>query len=340
MKKLFIYLMFNLCFISYGQSELYFEDVQFSKDTRPFLFKSLNSVDKNYPISNLFDGDFKTCWIISNQQEYSDALIKLPAYEGIKINIFQGYGKSKALYYQNARPEKLHISFYYGLLPEGYYSESETVYKMADLHKTFDIRLKDKYGIQTFSIPVKIEEFQYLEQKVKDLYKRKKFPEAVQSGFFISISLDEIYKGTKYQDVCISELFFNRPYEAENTTGIKKIERVYTSNDEHSVYIDTENQIETEIYNDKERILSIEQISDNKEWAVAYSEPAKAEGRVETSYLLFDLINKKEISNEIKLRYKDYVPGSTIYFNQVGEKLFLVYYTADNLKNFIELKHK
>ena len=339
MKKLFIILIFITSFSACAQNELYFEEVEFTENTHPVLFKELNPIDKKYPVKNLFDGDFKTCWIISNQTDYSDAFIKLPTKEGVKLNFFQGYGKSKELYQQNARPKKLHISLYYGLLPEGYYSENGFVYEIVDLYTTFDIELKDEYGVQTFRIPIKVEELYYWEKKVKEMYKAKGFPKAEDSGFFISISLDEVYKGTKYKDVCLSELFFNPPFTVKNKSGIKQINKVYLNDAENTVYIDTDKGKKELVYQDKNSVLSLIEISENKEWATVISMPAEIEGRAESNYILLDLINKKQADDDLELRYKDYQFSYDIYFEQIGNKLFLKYSIPEGKYNFVELKH-
>ena len=337
MKTLITLIFFTVYTVN--AQELYFEEITFPNEPHPILFDTYQNIDEKYPVNNLFDGNFKTCWIAAKGEQYSDVWIKLPDKEGIKLNIFSGYGKSTALYYQNARPQKIHVSLYYGFLPDGYVSESSMKYKIADLHKVFDIELKDKFGIQTFSIPVKVEELNYLEQKAIKAYKMKNYPTPINQGFFIALSIDEIYKGTKYDDVCISEMFFNRPYIVEKTANTPKITNVFIKND-NTLIMDTKNKQNILVYQDKNSILQLLETDKNKEWAILLKSPDENTGRIETEYLLIDLINKKLVNNDLKTKYKDYYPDSDIYFEQVNDQLFLKYFTQNDLYSFIELTHK
>jgi len=228
---------------------------------------------------------------------------------------------------------------YYGLLPEGYYSENGLVYEIVDLYTTFDIELKDEYGVQTFRIPIKVEELYYWEKKVKEMYKSKGFPKAENDGFFISISLDDYYQGTKYKDVCISELFFNRPYIVQKETGIQKIDSVYINDDGDALYINTNKGENIFVYKKENSVLDIIEIAPNNEWAIITSMATEIGGRTEVNYILFDLINKKQIDNELEMRYKDFHSGYDIYFEQIGNKLFLKYSILEGKYNFVELKH-
>jgi hypothetical protein len=288
----------------------------------------------------LFDGDFKTCHIIAKGDEYPTVWIKLPEKERIKINIFSGYGKSKALYYQNARPEKLHISLYYGFLPEGYYSENGFAYQITDLHKVFDINLKDIFGVQTFSFPIKADELDYIKKRAIKAYGKTAFPKADKQGFFIAISVDEIYKGTKYNDVCISEIFFNSPYVTSYPKTNYKINSVFINDDENALFIKTDKSKNVLIYQDKTSVLQLLEVSQNKEWAILIAMPTENSGRTGTIYLLIDLVNKRLINNELKIQYKDFVPYTDFYFEQISDKLFLKYFVQDGLYNLIELKHE
>ncbi len=339
MKKLLTSLFLLISIIISAQNELYFEKLEIYDNTHPLTFDEYNPIDKNYPLSNLFDGDFKTCHIIAKGDEYRTVWIKLPKKERIKINIFSGYGKSKALYYQNARPKKLHISLYYGFLPEGYYSENGFAYQITDLYKVFDINLKDIFGVQSFSIPIKADELNYIEKRAIKAYNKTSFPKADKQGFFITISVDEIYKGTKYNDVCISELFFNHPFITKNKTEIQEIDSIYINDDGNAIYINTKKGKNIFVYQKENSVLDIMEIAQNNEWAIITSMETEIGKRTEVNYILLDLINKKQVSNDLKIRYQDYHSGNDIYFEQIGNKLFLRYVIQDEFYNFVELKH-
>ncbi len=341
MKTFFISLLLISNFFISAQNKTYFKDLEITYLAHPILFESDNVVDKNYPLSNSFDGNFKSCWIISNQSKESNAFIKLPDIKTPFINIFNGYGKSKTLYYENARPKQLHISFYYGILPEAYSSENSFLYKIADLHIAFDINLKDEYGVQSFSIPENISNrLQELILKAKTEYKQTEFPKAEEEGIFIKISLNEQYEGTKYKDVCISEIFFNPPYIAKQDNSKTKINKIYLDDTLNALIIDTDKQKHKIVYQDKNWVLDITEVSQNKEWVILFAMPAEKDGRSEVKYLLLDLINNQFIDSELEKSCMGFHSGYDIYFEQIENKLFLKYLVDDGLYNFVELKHQ
>jgi len=90
-------------------------------DTIHYTSFSANAINNpHYPLSNLFDADFKTCWVANNKtnKKTTSIFIKLPDTNVKTLNIFSGYGKNKALYYQNCRPRKIRLSVYAGVNPE------------------------------------------------------------------------------------------------------------------------------------------------------------------------------------------------------------------------------
>jgi hypothetical protein len=339
MKNLLTNLFLLISIIISAQNELYFEKLEIHDKVHSLSFAEYKPIDKNYPLSNLFDSDFKTCHIIAKGDEYRTVWIKLPKKEKININIFSGYGKSKALYYQNARAKKLHISLYYGFLPEGYYSENTFEYQITDLHKVFDINLKDIFGVQTFSFPIKADELTYIKKRAINAYNKISFPKAEKQGFFIAISVDEIYKGTKYNDVCISELFFNQAFITKNRTGIQEIDSIYINDEGNAVYINTKKRKNIFVYQKENSVLDIMEIAQNNEWAIIISMETEIGKRTEVNYILLDLLNKKQVNNDLKIHCQDYHSGNDIYFEQIGNKLFLKYAIQDEFYNFVELKH-
>jgi len=341
MKTFFLSLLLICNFFISAQNKTYFKDLEITYLAHPILFKSDNVVDENYPLNNIFDGNFKSCWIISNQSKESNAFIKLPDIKTPFINIFNGYGKSKALYYENARPKQLHISFYYGILPEAYSSENNFLYKIADLHIAFDINLRDEFGVQSFSIPENIQnKLQELIVKAKTIYKQTEFPKAEEEGIFINISLNKQYEGTKYKDVCISEIFFNPPYIAKPDNSKTKINKIYLDDELNTLFVDTDKQKHKIVYQNKNEILDIVEVSQNKEWAILFAMPAENDGRSEVKYLLFDIVTSQLIDSVLEKTCMGFHSGYDIYFEQIEKKLFLKYLVEDGLYNFVELKHQ
>ena len=337
MKELFLILfLFVSGFIS-AQNPIHFTQLALNDFANPVLLKSDKILKLNYPVKNIIDGNIKSCWVAANESEKSILWMKLSNNENFRLNIFSGYGKNKSLYYQNARPKELRISLYYGLLPEGNYSETSVLYQVVNLHQQFNIKLKDIFKIQTFDLKTDTSELIKLKEKIGDAYATQDYYPAQDKAYIVKIEIVDTYQGIKYKDVCISELFFQKAYKPIKPIINNEIINVYLDKNENSLLIDTKNQKNILIYQDKSSVLQIIEISENKHWAILITMSEKMGNRTETNYLLINLENKKIINNELKKICPDYQLGTDIYFEQFSDKLFLKYYIQDGLYRFVEL---
>jgi hypothetical protein len=118
------------------------------------------------------------------------------------IVILNGFAKTKLLYQENNRVKDIEISLYRfqsGFLqdarkyPKGYY--------MADLKLLIstNVTLKDEYMVNNYiSFPISLEE-KYNEVRSKT---------GLMYNFAMILKIKSVYKGTKYNDLCISKIEF------------------------------------------------------------------------------------------------------------------------------------
>ncbi|MCD6565070.1 MAG: hypothetical protein J7K53_03920, partial [Bacteroidales bacterium] len=193
-----------------------------SDDIKDFFNPEKSS---QYPSVNLFDGYLKTCWVAgSSETNKSSALyVKLPTNinpDKIALNIFTGYGKSQTLYYKNARPKKVKISIFTAFYPEGFSTEVVSLYIIRKYPADKYIELADTFGVQSF--PLNLDKkalFNFQRESLKECssFSGENYKSFLEAGvpasftpaFIIKIEIRDVYKGSKYDDICISEIFFN-----------------------------------------------------------------------------------------------------------------------------------
>jgi hypothetical protein len=92
-------------------------------------------------------------------------------------------------------------------------------------------------------------------------------------------------------------------------------------------------------YRDTLSVLQLIEVTQDKKWAIVISMPAEIEGRVETYYLLLDLLNRELVNAQLEKYTGSYISGSMIYF-ETGEnnRQYLIYSTKDEENCKVELK--
>ena len=193
----------------------------FSTDIKDFFNPEQSG---KYPSTNLFDGYFKTCWIAgSSDMSGRPALfVKVPGeipVDKLILNIFSGYGKSKSLYQKNSRPKKIRVSLFAAFYPEGCSTETAVLYLIKKYPGPKLIELADTFGVQSFMLNIDKKAFSdFQKSSLKECssfsgenYIRMKGDNDKPSftpSLILKLETEEVYKGSKYDDVCISEIFF------------------------------------------------------------------------------------------------------------------------------------
>ncbi len=147
---------------------------------------ALSEKGHTYSPQNLFDSDKTTAWCEGSPGEGIGEWLQVDynsegsssEVEYIDLKILPGYAKSAALYATNSRPAKISVEII-----------DRTTKKKINNIKAQIFNIQDNPELQTFRIPI---------ESTIDLSKM---------GFFIKI--EDIYRGSKYKDMCITELNFD-----------------------------------------------------------------------------------------------------------------------------------
>jgi len=239
-----------------------------------------------YPESNLFDGEIKTCWVCGSYINNNPAgtYVKMPPNDKVYLNIFTGYGKSRELFYKNARPKKIRLSVYATVHPEGYVTEIADGYEGLKYPREQIITLVDSFGIQSIELDFSRKE---LNEFSKQVYRQARSffgPPLLDSCLIVKIDVLESLPGTKYDDICISELFLTgEDCTLNSSTPSTTIKNVYINQAENSLLADDNQNQGMVIYHDPQSVLQLIDVSADNKWAIVISMPAElGEGRVET----------------------------------------------------------
>ena len=245
----------------------------------------------NYPPDHLFDARFNTCWVAASQKTEAPSLfLKLPDLDNVVINIFSGYGKSESLFFQNARPKKVMLKIFAAVNPEGYVSELGALYKAVPFPREKIILLADEYGIQSIPLAIPKKELTDFTMMISHAFDSEFKQAKAEVCMIMKMEITESYSGTKYDDICISEVFFNDRFIAMRPQKINPVSTVYLNKEENGLLLNDPVNKGVVIYTDPSSVLQIIEVSEDKKWAILISMPAELQGRAETTYLLAPLI--------------------------------------------------
>jgi hypothetical protein len=112
----------------------------------------------------------------------------------------------------------------------------------------------------------------------------------------------ESYHGSKYDDVCISELFFNDRFITPYPNRYPGISTVYIK-DDNTLLADFADKKGVVIHKDTSSVFTNVDWPKNKNWAVLYHVSNNASGqgsRVEELYSLIDLKNREVVDSKFE----------------------------------------
>ncbi len=308
-------------------------------DTFTYTQLGTGSYNSLYPSSNLLDANFKTCWVggSSSAGDTCKVFIRIPDIEDPVFFIFPGYGKNEDLFFKNSRPKTIRLSVYAAVNPEGFVSENAILYKAAKFPKSITLELADSFGLQSIPLYFPLKQLDEFREKVIKQYHADFQMPIADTCMMLKLEVLKTRAGSKYDDICISEVFFNNCYIAPTPFVENKIENVYLNKNENALWIENKEGA-IEIYRDGTCVFQILEVSDNKKWAILIEMPANISGRAETVYLLVDLINQEIVNSKLDNITGTYSFGSEMYFNANSEKPELLYYGTDGELRSIELR--
>lgn len=312
----------------------------FLTDTSDYVFyRDASAANSGYPASHLFDGDVSTCWVCGGRagQDISVLFVRLPESGPFVLNVFAGYGKSRDLFFKNARPASLALSLYAAVNPDGYVTEQGALYVTKRYPRDRIVTIADTFGVQTLQFNLVTDDVSRFRADVRARYDREYTIPKADSCLILGITIGATVPGTRYSDVCISELFFNDRLvsAARNAPAIQNL---YLNTAEDTLLMDTDRLSRIPLYGDPGAVLSIAESASHSRWAILMSMPREAEGRVETVYRLVDCAARSDCTRALERCSGDYTSGMALSFKtDTSGRLYAVYETPHLRQRRIEL---
>lgn len=164
-------------------------DVEDYKVTASSVLQDKSKVGFNYAPEMAFDRDFSTSWCASDGKNGAEITMNFTDYVKVgQMGIVPGFARDSEIYNQNKRVKKLKVKF-----------KDEK----GDFQDFAEYDLPDKYGMQFF-------DFEGEETKG------------------IKFIIEDVYPGSKYEDLCIAEIDFWSEYVAERDAATA--EKYYLEN--------------------------------------------------------------------------------------------------------------
>jgi hypothetical protein len=250
-------------------------------------------INFKYGVINLFDGDCTTAWVEGAKGNGigESVFVAIPN-DCQTISIFAGYGKSPVIYSSNNRVKRIKLSCYIGINPEGGVTELDWLgYMSQKFPGEFHIDLKDAENFQTFSFPFPHQELIRFRQEVLNNFNRDYKLNISHISTILQIEIEDVYKGSKYDDTCISELLFSSNRKGSIITKVYEEGKTKTA-----ILFDTEQKKGNILVSDTNYVYYVMDTIRNNEWVIIERAPSRVgEGRVETEDMLFYVPEKREI---------------------------------------------
>ena len=244
-----------------------------------------------YSAYQLFDKNLTTAWVEGVNGNGIGEYVLIGRNNDLpdKIHINNGYQKTESLYYKNNRPKTLKLSLYVAYHLPGDVTELGKMYQCLQYPDSIIIHLNDKMGTQVFELPFDIKKVKSI-KSTGDADFAKEFEERVDEfiehehyfGYIIKLEIVDVYKGSQWDDTCISDLWFSREKKEivkkdYNISTNEKIIRVFKENG--NIFFSTTKQEDIFLVGlddiDDERIVAsghqirnmkISDVSPDKEW--------------------------------------------------------------------------
>jgi hypothetical protein len=163
------------------------------------------------PATNMTDGDPRTAWA----GKAGDELWLFINDGASTLSVVNGYHKTPALFKANNRVKRLAVSVWTAAHFEGDVSETARIFHAARLTPDHELTLKDRGAEQAFALPFRWEAIRKARAEAmaglaeRGGYKDRKLG---YSYFVLRVEPLAVYRGTKYDDTCISELKAGEPF--------------------------------------------------------------------------------------------------------------------------------
>lgn len=262
-----------------------------------------------YGSINLSDNDPTTCWAEGSEGDGIGEFIRMTIPKNIlTLQIKNGYQKNETIYFANNRPKKIEFELYACYELSGYVTESHNGFFISESIVSSSAVLEDNLGYQDIKL-----DFDWPEINLQ-LSDNEIFDE---DRFILKIKILDVYKGSKWNDACISDInVVPNPYYDITL-------------DDHGLIKVSESKTDTLFYN-TENIYQVVESSPDLKWIIFILMPADIENsRVETEYKLYNTEKENFITPDdlvmmygfVKKSGKLYLEGSN---NDFEDKTILL----------------
>lgn len=286
-------------------------------DTIPgYQFGMSGISSERYPPSFSFDGSLRTCWVVGENSMY---LVLEKSCK--KINVFGGYGKSEALFRMNDRPKEILITYYVGIHPEAFVTEIAADYYLYPTEMSQNIHFVD--SMYTEHIELLNIDDQVLKMAEKDFANAKGYPIAKVEPV-IKMQIIDKYPGSRYSDMCISEIYFSDKYVpclARFNHSIRALE-FKLNKAENAILCSYSNGEKKTLYQNLNEVVWLGEVSDDKNWITVLTMQSEDQGMGLTSYLLIHTLTGKVINAELE--------------QSIGKKISQIFLIEKDQKTFAE----
>ncbi len=282
-----------------------------------------------YGAHNLFDGDPSTAWVegVDGEGISESVTLAIGKEPGDYIYITNGYQKSRSLFDRNNRVKKLRLSLSVGFMIPGDETELYAYFYTLPFGEPVDVELEDSWGIQQIPMPWdKADAKMFMEKQLARFLKEfrsdiEKYQElsgetgtAPMARFFLTCEILEVFRGSLYDDTCISDIGTGPGIE-KVMTEIPEEERItdiIKDDDQGIVYVVLDNNermvlADENILAEQEDLpegvflyLEIMEISPDKEWVqIDYMYRQEVEARIEEIAHLYNARLRMHIGREL-----------------------------------------
>jgi hypothetical protein len=343
MKSILVFFFNILVFTSFSQAQQTKWEKLFLYDAMGIWDESSELADPEneynglgkYCACRLFDKDVTTAWVEGVKGDGIGEYVLIVQQENAfpdKIHINNGYQKTESLYLKNGRPKILKISLYVAFhlpadvteLGGNYYclpfNDSVLIEgKLIPVNNT--LQLKDEMGPQVFGLPfdkekvASLKEFgdslfiaDFGERRTEILGNNSGFEQHKNfCGYVFKLEIVDVYKGSKWDDICISDVWFSTEEKEKKSIAANEIITDIFKGEDGNIYFSTSKQEnillasppdiedEDDIVGGELDIVLID-VSPDKEWAqIDFLFSHEAYIRVEEVPFLYNVRLSKKI---------------------------------------------
>ena len=275
----------------------------------------------------LFDKDLTTAWVEGVKSDGIGEYVLLGHEKALpdKIHINNGYQKSESVYRKNGRPKVLRLSLYVAYYLPDDFTELGGNFYCLPFPDSILLELNDEMGTQAIELAFNKEKIDSL-KKLGDLSFKNEFSEIIAErlntnsdndwykefyGFVIKLEIIDVYKGSRWDDTCISDIWFST--ENKKDSGIsadEKITEIFKGED-GNIYFSTSMRERILLASPKdieneEDIISGEpdivlmDVSPDKEWAqIDFLFSHEAYVRVEEVAFLYNVRHRIKVDKSL-----------------------------------------